>query len=283
MSFLLDTFTGTGDVGLNLHTGELGATWTLPDGNNYRVSGGNAYMTASGIFPRAYASGTPSGPNYDVWSDQQIVSGSTNYKGIAGRIATDSITCYAATRGIDAWQLFRVVAAVQTILGTYPDARALPLEALIKLELRDAAKKVYLDDVEIISNPDNAIPAAGRAGLWGRGGTSVTYWHNIEAADAPAGSSFTIDGEATTDIQTSSPSEASLAINGTGTPALLGGGESHGALNAEGITLTDLRTPGAPPLHPTTPGHTWFHYQYALFKLGITDQQPGPTPPSYAP
>jgi hypothetical protein len=61
--------------------------------------------------------------------------------------------------------LFKTVAGVNTSLGTFNEALINGDERTIKLQIRDATKKVFIDGVERISSADNAITAAGRAGV----------------------------------------------------------------------------------------------------------------------
>jgi hypothetical protein len=92
--------------------------------------------------------------------------------------------------------LFKCVAGVFTSLGTYALGVA---SATIKLQVTDAAKKVFVNGTERISSADNALTSAGKAGMRhvANYATTVTqqpyadnlqafYVQNVAAPAAPA-------------------------------------------------------------------------------------------------
>jgi hypothetical protein len=283
MSFLLDTFTDADGTTLAAHTGEIGATWAGPNATVYIIQSNQLTFPASSVINYAYSSGVPGGPEYDInYTVTPSVAGARD-KGPTGRQDTTANTGYGAITNGQAWKLQKAIAGVVTILGTYNDPRALPFTAAAQLQLRDAAKKLFVDGVERISNPDNEITGAGRVGFYGRGGSSVLTIAQIEASEPAAGSVFNATGQAALSLTSHSHSYTLFQGGGTALADLTGAGESKAAMHSTGNAYTDFETPGEQPGHYTTPGHTWFHHQYALYKLGITDQPPGPIPPTYTP
>jgi hypothetical protein len=188
--FVQDTFTDTNGTNLNSHTGETGATWTDGSRTGDLTINGNRVHYGSGTVPWLYASGTPATAEYDVEADFVAVGipATPGNPGIMGRMATAAETAYLI-RYIESgtgWQFLKAVAGGYTVLGTYNTTLT-----SVKLEIRDAAKKVYLAGVERISSVDNAITAAGKAGITIAAGTSTNGNHvdNFVATDAASGSS----------------------------------------------------------------------------------------------
>jgi hypothetical protein len=165
VSAVRDTFTGADGTLLSAHAGELGAAWTLhPSYTGTLQLAGNRLRATSTTATAYYASGVPSGAEYDVTATITRLSGSVNSIGILGRMDTAANTFYMARYSPSAWQLFKFVNGVSTQLGSavsdsFPDTRT------VTLEIRDAAKKLFVDGVERISSPDNVITAAGRVGV----------------------------------------------------------------------------------------------------------------------
>jgi hypothetical protein len=74
--------------------------------------------------------------------------------------------------------LLKVVAGAETNLGSHALTPVASETHTIKLQIRDAAKKVFVDTVERISSADNAITATGKAGVkWVGAQTSTTTIH----------------------------------------------------------------------------------------------------------
>lgn len=168
MAFLNDTFTDVGGTLLSAHTGEAGATWTKHSAasSNAQIAGNRARVTSGGnAVGLYYASGTPATAEYDVQALVYRASSSGTFSGIAGRIDTASNTLYLARYNGTDWQLLKIVAGTVTTLATFAQALTVGQTYDVKLEIRDALKKVFVDGVEVISSTDNAITAAGRAGV----------------------------------------------------------------------------------------------------------------------
>jgi hypothetical protein len=195
--FVQDSFADTAATNLTSHTGEVGATWTehpnytaggaaISDANRCRKLTGTSQTSAH------YASGTPAGVDYEVEADLVFLSSQSMSIGVAARIDTGANTMYFA-RWLNAstrWELFKLVTGTATSLGTFSDTFSSGTKNL-RLQCYDAAKKVFVDDVERISSADNAITAAGSAGL--RDGSTIAggdttgfHWDNFLATEADA-------------------------------------------------------------------------------------------------
>lgn len=171
MAFVVDSFTDADGTALASHTGETGATWTKHASytGTYSIQSNRAYAgSGTGAY---YASGTPASAEYDVQATVVVVTLTDNNQSICARIATGANTLYMARHNRaaggtnNAWELYKIVAGTATLLGSYSQALSGGGSYTLLLEIRDAAKKVYIDGVERISSGDNAITAAGLAGV----------------------------------------------------------------------------------------------------------------------
>lgn len=175
-TFVNDTFTGgTDGDDLTTHTGETGATWAKVTGvtGKIEIRAGRAGGDAGG-FSLYYASGSPTTAEYDVQADIVYLT-DVDEVWICGRVDTSAHTCYCGgwDNTINQYNLLKIVSGTVTSLGTYAGTSA--ENHTVKLQIRDAAKKLFVDGVEQISSADNAITAAGKAGIrydnsdWGAG------------------------------------------------------------------------------------------------------------------
>lgn len=85
---------------------------------------------------------------------------------------------------------------VKKVSGTVTDLASADTDitwsgTTLKLELRDAAKKIYSDDVEKISNADNALTSAGEGGM---------AWGNIRNSNHDADSTWELDNFFVTEV-----------------------------------------------------------------------------------
>lgn len=169
--FVRDTFTDTAAVALASHVGETGATWTKhpSDASAAVITNGNRLRSnTAGSTALFYASGAPTTAEYDVQADfVYIATPSTIFTGVAGRCDTTINTLYIARYdlGNTRWQLLRLIAGVSTSMGTFTQTLIVGVTYAVKLQIRDAAKKVFIDGVERISDTDNTITAAGKAAV----------------------------------------------------------------------------------------------------------------------
>ncbi len=195
-TFVNDTFTDTTGTNITSHTGETGATWA-----NGSVAPTGVVITASGrvrcgtVTGYVYASGSPASAEYDVQADFVVVSVLVS-TAICGRLSTSAETCYRLrwNTGTNNWELNKLVAGASTSLGTFADTPTVSESHTAKLEIRDAAKKVYIDGVEQISSADNAVTSAGAAGMYFASlGTptdsKAIHLDNFSASDPASGAS----------------------------------------------------------------------------------------------
>ena len=189
--FVSDTFTDTDGTLLTAHTGETGATWTSLKGTAEEIQS-NA-LTPNGNDGVCYASGSPASAEYDV---EYVITGTTaaGYAlGGLGRLDTgvSTGTYYLAWHTSATFTLYKVIANAFTSLGTSSSPAPVGGDA-IKLEIRDAAKKLFVNGSEKISSADNAITGAGKAGVRSYGNVTTVGIDTFVATDA-AGGATTID------------------------------------------------------------------------------------------
>jgi len=194
-TFLTDTFSGeSGLVFLSSHTGETGATWTQDAGYGDQFvvvnTTGRAYPGASQS--ANYSSGVPATAEYDIEADLICLSNVGNVQ-ICARMDGNATMYMAGFFQGSGWQLYKQVAGSFTLLDTDSTTHGTSLTTSqtyeLKFEVRDAAKKLFVDSVELLSSADNAITAKGKAGVRGSDGTSTTGHHldNLTAYDPVVG------------------------------------------------------------------------------------------------
>ncbi len=223
-TFTSDDFTGAEFTSLSSHTPSGGGSWTLHPSysNPLQISNANRAKNAAGSGSgAAYHSGTPATAEHDITGDFTYFSGGgTEDIGICGRMSTTANTMYMWRYVGNGWQLFKFVAGSATLLGSWSQSVSAGSTQAGKLEIRGAAKKGFVEGVERVSSSDNAITAAGRAGIRAFAGatnTSSTHIDNFVAADPVGGSGITGTATITLDGVTSSsaavsPIEGSAAV-----------------------------------------------------------------------
>ncbi len=187
-----DTFTegGSSDIPITSHTPDTGTGWTevfddTSAGTDLEVnapsdrlrSGYSSTETGNG---QAYtAQPDPTTPDQDVSVTIAVVHNDNSPRlwGLFAR-RTDNDNFYHVQivpdtyTGQDTFTLWRYVGGVATKLGGYNET-TITAGMVVKLEIRDAAKKVYIDGTERISSTDNSLTAAGTWGI---------YWGNFNGA-----------------------------------------------------------------------------------------------------
>jgi hypothetical protein len=172
--FVEDSFTDVAGTILQSHVGEVGATWTRHTNSSASsaaiTSAGRLRPTANAVTLIYFTSGTPATAEYDVQSVfRPVTQVSGDLVGICGRMDTAANTMYGVRYVVATgkWQLYKVVAGALTDLDAANGTMALNnlQEYVVKLEVRDATKKAYVDGVEVLTSTDNAITAAGRPGI----------------------------------------------------------------------------------------------------------------------
>lgn len=210
-TFVVETFSGeVVNVVLSAHVGETGATWTVHPSYTELLqvasSSDSVAVLTDGSTGNAgyYASGVPAGAEYDVAADFVVSNASAmnNNAGVTGRMSTSANTFYMLRYSVAnlRWELFKAVAGSFTLLGSFTQSLTLTTYAA-RLEITDATKKVFVDGVERISSTDNAITAAGRAGMrWSYSITGQTGLRidNFTATDIGGGGLTAVTKTATT-------------------------------------------------------------------------------------
>ena len=168
-----DTFTGTNGTLLESHTGEVGATWGWHP--NYaadlKLQNNKVWGPEWGLY---FASGIPSTNEYDVTADLTVMS-NAGAIGVTGRTSTsgsDDLYMARYNAGSVRWELVKCGGGACTNLGFFNQTLAIGSTYAVKLEIRNAAKKLFVDGVERVSSTDNTITQVGRAGI--RTGPGVT-------------------------------------------------------------------------------------------------------------
>jgi hypothetical protein len=194
--FVNDTFTGSGVV-LTSHTGETGATWTAHSSSSaaaFNLDGSGNLLVNNGISNGIYyASGVPSGAAYDVTGSINAVTtlGSGDCLGVAGRIDTAANTYYRAytadsTGTFATLNLDKVVAGTVTNLVNTFGNNSVATDLV--LSITDASKVLKLGGTTKGTSSDNAITAAGRAGIYGVYATNNQAKMTSLSADGAAAS-----------------------------------------------------------------------------------------------
>ena len=174
-AFVFDTFTGANGTLLSAHTGETGATWTRHPsyaGSTMSIQT-NRIKEDVGSNGCYYASGTPVGADYTVSASLYCVDAtSSNTFGVVGRLATAANTFYHGRYGgaANGWQLYKWVAGVATQLGSNSAATLTNTTSYdVTLKMVGTTISLIVDGVVKVSVTDNAIAAAGLAGVRGLG------------------------------------------------------------------------------------------------------------------
>jgi len=169
MEFVTDTFTGTNGTLLENHTGEAGATWTNIASGQSDIQGNQLSHVAAVSIPAEYlASGVPTSAEYDVQAEIVVVDDTkVAAAGVLGRVdpaGTNDyyLVDYSLTTG--RWRFFKRVNGAFTSLGTFIETLTEGVPKTVRLEIRNASKKVFIDGVERISSVDDVITGAGRPG-----------------------------------------------------------------------------------------------------------------------
>lgn len=179
-----DTFTEASDVALTSHVADTGQGWT-------NHSAGTAVTTVNASLDHLIKTGTDISINYigftPAHADYKVeaniirtisaVAISNDAAGVVGRLDTAANTCYKAqyfeTAGL--WRLSKVVAGVETTLGTdFVQAISNNQAHRVKLEMIGTLISLYVDGIPRIEVTDSSITAAGVGGVTiGTSGSAV--------------------------------------------------------------------------------------------------------------
>lgn len=171
-----DKFTGeTVTVDLDAHTPDtVGTGWTIIEqtgARDIRIRGDLSENHASGEAENSdralyTAQGSYTINDYDIEITILTIDSADDLAWIMGRV-TDSSNYYAAgfvsVAGTDLFLVKNVATTVTTLSSA--DTDLIVNNAVIKLEIRNAAKKVFIDNVEKLTDPDDILTSIGEAGL----------------------------------------------------------------------------------------------------------------------
>ena len=185
-----DSFTVSSDTPLPSHTPDTGTGWTevfddTSAGTDLKInaaadhlrSGYAAIETGNGQAYTAQPAPTSADQDVSVTIATVYNNNTPRLWGIFAR-RTDNDNFYHVQivpdiyTGQDTFALFKYVNGVATKLGGYNET-TLTAGDVVKLEIRDAAKKVYINGTERISSSDNSLTAVGTWGI---------YWGNYNGA-----------------------------------------------------------------------------------------------------
>jgi hypothetical protein len=151
---------------------------TGPDGTpwvQHPVHAGNFAFASNRVYPSligaVYANVAPGTSEYDIECSYQVLS-DVSSMGIAGRISPSADTMYYC------YYLNSEVVLAKRVTGTITSLAVLAGFTLsvgahtLKLEIRNAAKNVYVDGILRATSADNTITATGFAGF--RAGSTAT-------------------------------------------------------------------------------------------------------------
>lgn len=184
-----DTFTDADGTLLDNHTADDGGSWTR---HPVSTAGVDFIVASNRIWAEDgmsiyYHSAEPSSAQYDVVVDFNILTSPAGDPGIVGRLDTADETFYLARYNAahSEWELWKAVAGTYTLLSESGESLGDGAVRTVTLQIRDAAKKILVDGVEVASSTDNSITAAGMIGVRhnasGNTSTSGTHLDNLSA------------------------------------------------------------------------------------------------------
>jgi parallel beta-helix repeat protein len=178
-----DSFTGTDGTLLQNHVGEVGASWTKHSAYpaDLALFGGRAQGPEWAMY---HASGIPSGNEYDVQADITVKS-NVGATGVIARSDTATESFYLAryNAATAAWELDNCTNPTPgcVVLGSFAQTLTVGQTYTLKLEVRNAQKKLFVNGVQRASSMDNAITRVGRVGVrQGPGSGSTTTGYHLD-------------------------------------------------------------------------------------------------------
>ena len=191
-------FTDADTTDLNAHSGgscspHYGATWprhgvvplqaaVITDENRARAGAANAIY---------YASGLPANTEQHIEADFHVKSVAGVETNILARMNTSgTLDCYSGGYNVATglWILAKIVASVSTTLQSSAATLTVGATYRVRLEVRNNVKQLFVDGVLRCTSADNAITAAGRAGVFLSGtiaNTTGIHLDNFSARTIP--------------------------------------------------------------------------------------------------
>lgn len=240
--FVQDSFTDVDGTALEAHVGEVGAVWTprtavYPATAAVIEAGRVRFSQAPGGGSSFYASGVPSGAEYDVECDLYINARRGEAVGVIARALETVNTMYLARLHQDnVIELYRFVNGSLSQIGNVSYSVTTGQTIHLKLEVRNASKRVLVDGVEVISSPDNTITHAGRVGI-------QSYRDKYDPAP---GIGVHVDNFTATDLSGGTPDPVTVTADFTPIPVTsYGAGIVQGQQVAADYTQVPIETYGA--------------------------------------
>lgn len=240
VTFVTDTFTDTaGDNLATQHTGEVGATWvpvTGGGGGNWLITdAGRVRPASAGTAHDTRASGVPTTAEYDVDADFRVFTHAGDFSDtprLWGRLLATEQTGYFVYNSGGTWILYQMEAGMATgYLGEFASPLVDGTTYHVKLAIRDASKKVYLDGVLIITSFTNVLTTKGYVGIgtgyYPTAATNSTGVHldNVIATEATGGGVDPPDDcEGCVRIETTDTAQTVIAANPAGSTFLFAAG-----------------------------------------------------------
>jgi hypothetical protein len=179
---MTDTFTDSAKE-LSLHTGELGAAWSKhPSYGNDSFISNASRCRAGGAISGYYASAVL--PAEHIIITRFYVANVSQYFGVCARMSTTANTMYLiqANVGGSSWQIYRGVGGSFTVLDSVAQTFVAGTTYDVRIEITDALKRVYVNDVLKLSSNDNTVTGGGRVGIRSGPATDTTGVHLTELA-----------------------------------------------------------------------------------------------------
>lgn len=184
-NFATDAFTGSDGTALTSHTPEFGTAWTgvtIFGTVGTTVTDANRIKGHATNFSIAVIGRQSDWNEYDVQMDivqKSALSGCS--LGVSGRYSNRAVSGYFAMYDNDTgqWQLYKHDDGASTLLGTYTQSLTNNQTYTLKLQIRNATKKVFIDGVERISSNDNSVTCIGNAGIYGGAATGWDNTHGL--------------------------------------------------------------------------------------------------------
>ncbi|MDH4276109.1 MAG: hypothetical protein OEW08_13835 [Gammaproteobacteria bacterium] len=197
MVAVTDNFNGTNGTTLQTHVADTGESWTRSPGQSIDVTLDGAGALAKINWTKYHSSWAPATAEYDVTVVVlRYVSSIHAIDGPAGRVSTTVDTDYHFNGYGGVFYLRRQVNGGGTDLASYT-AGVDGNPTTCKLEIRDAAKKGFINGVERLTSADNTITAAGFAGIQFTS-DELSHVDSFTADNPPSGGSpvsRTLNGE----------------------------------------------------------------------------------------
>ena len=146
----------------------MGGTWTFtvnPGGTPSNIQNNELYGGSYGSLYQHTNGAAVGDDDMDITCDTRLHSTeSTRRMAVAGRLpggTSGSSNYYRSMRtagsGQSTYDLVKRVSSVETNLGSYVDGNAASTSQVMKLEIRAAAKKVFVEGTERISSTDENL------------------------------------------------------------------------------------------------------------------------------